>query len=1577
MKALFSPLLTLLFLNYLPFLAHAQWTSFNPGFTQATGVAGLSAPGNQVLWVAGRDTSQNVSGNRFARTTDGGQTWSQFVVTGFPTYTPSNISAINADTAWVAMFNSTGGGGIFRTNNGGVSWTQQTTATFTAPNGFPNFVHFFDATNGVCMGDPNGGYFEIYTTANGGTTWARVAQTNIPTNLTGEYGTVNEFSASGNGVYFNTTSGRVFSSTNKGLTWATTPVIVHGDTAYSYWVAAKTATEALVVTNAGGSSQLARTVNGGQTWTSESFEGFLPTSNASFIKGGGNSSYLLAFSGNDVRMSYDDGKHFIPFSGANIGVPASVYEGAAATVNGIIWLGGRSTSLNGGLMKYTIPKKDIAAASVVIGANKTSCFNEDTIFAMVKNTGSDTLRFSATPLVLTYNFYERPAIDPNFIFNSYVKVQNTGTLLPGESRLLPWTNAPTVHKNFERYIQVVASLSDSVLPVAFNDTSLFTHVNGIISQSLTNVSTGLSATAFYRGDAFVLNCSGSFSTIQWQKRSVSGTWTNITGADSATYTFYPTASAYYRALLCGTLYTDSLPLLMLEGNVVGYTYYDNQSNASVNNRIQLKGNTIVGVFTGSMDPTNSATGDRGSFYNAATNGKWGTPATSRIESLRTGFSSIALTKGGKEVIVAHNATTAKLVLSRRDSVGGGIWTETVDFAKGMWPRIAAGNGDTIHIIALDTSISAGAKIRYYRSPNAGLSWDIAIDLPGYTVANGFATTTAETYAIQTKGNIVAIIAGGSNNKTAMWKSTNSGQTWTNKTIKTFPAGFDGNTITPRTASTDGIHSVLIDLNDQVNVFTGNMFMQDDIAGDDSWLYFPNSDGLLYWKESWATDSLVEIASAAQTGYIEGAFVQRNDAGLCSFASSSIHQTTGAMYVTFSVPINNTSDSASSVNRSDLFGIMSLDGGAHWSVPQNLTLSAATGYDNSYGSTANNSADSVHLLWQSSTTPVARNDGRINLKPILHQPFAYSRFESITLHSLTNSAVCGNDSITVSYSSVGSFGSVSVQLSDINGSFASPTVIGSFANSNLFVSRNISISNSHKTGTYLVRVVGSSGIVSPEQFVLNITQVAPKPVVGNTRPLTFCNGDSTVLTIDTAQTGTFNHIWIVNGAMDSSSYNMLKYTVKSTANVQVVVNPFACSTASDTIKVVRNNNVAISVNLTPDTLACMGTALTLKAIVLTGTPTSYEWRKGATVIGTNSSNLVIGSVLATSAGKYSITINSQCAAYHSDTIDVGVNKAPVITQQPASISVCEGNIGVLRLQATSLTPLTYQWKKGTQLMGTDDSLVIYSAAVTDTGAYTCTVTNACGSASSQSVMFSLTEGVRINTLLPDTLLCKGSAFTYTLNYSGPVTNFAWYHDTTLVGTGSSLIFSAISLNDSGTYLARIQNECSISISNFAYLSVSDAATVTIAVASGDTLVAAVSGSYSSVRWYLNDSLITGAGDTMLVANQSGTYQAIVHSTGGCENRSAPLIHFTTGLPTSKALAAVRFYPNPANTGVHISGLDQLLGTLSLTDVLGKTLFTMPVIPTGMVVDVSTVTPGIYFLRIQSPDGAVVRKIQVQH
>jgi hypothetical protein len=325
--------------------------------------------------------------------------------------------------------------------------------------------------------------------------------------------------------------------------------------------------------------------------------------------------------------------------------------------------------------------------------------------------------------------------------------------------------------------------------------------------------------------------------------------------------------------------------------VIGTTVYDLQTNYSACNRISedSEGN-IYAVWTQGYEDGDGY-GDRGTGYNRydAASGTWNPIPTERLEeSVRTGWPNHVITDSGTEFSVAHVFTDGEYRMHYlRKEAGETEWTEG-DVPSNtpvgvLWPR-AASSGENIHVIGVTTptgdlggEIYEGVDLHplYYRSTDGGASWDIVDGIiPGLDSTFMLGLVSADSYSIDARGDVVTVGVFSQWNDVKIYKSTDNGDTWTSFRVFDFPidkyvldAGYTTDDLpmdpdAPDSLSiqtTDNAGFVMIDNDDNVHTFFGNMYVQDADLTDGGWTYFPGTSGLHYWNESYGEDSTNIIA----------------------------------------------------------------------------------------------------------------------------------------------------------------------------------------------------------------------------------------------------------------------------------------------------------------------------------------------------------------------------------------------------------------------------------------------------------------------------------------------------------------------------------------------------------------------------------------------------------------------------------------------------------------------------------------------------------------------------------------------
>lgn len=335
-------------------MVNAQfWSEKATGFTAANRtLSSISIVNTSVIWAIALDNSAapDYTIKEFTKSTDGGETWTPGTINlGANTsgLGITSISAISDQIAWISAAPDVSDfGGVWKTTDGGLTWTKQTTALFNNPtDSYTSFVHFWDASNGVTGGDTENGTFEIYTTSNGGNNWNRVIGANIPSSLVGEMGYVGVTSVVGNIFWFGTSAGRIFKSIDKGLSWTVTQT---PSTDFNLGLDRFTFSDANngLFMDHNNTTTLYKTTDGGNNWTSITTPGFYKT-NIAYIPG--TSTVIAGAAANPFGSSYstDNGSTWTT-------IDSGVFHGTLAFLNDSFGFsaGINTNATTGGISKF-------------------------------------------------------------------------------------------------------------------------------------------------------------------------------------------------------------------------------------------------------------------------------------------------------------------------------------------------------------------------------------------------------------------------------------------------------------------------------------------------------------------------------------------------------------------------------------------------------------------------------------------------------------------------------------------------------------------------------------------------------------------------------------------------------------------------------------------------------------------------------------------------------------------------------------------------------------------------------------------------------------------------------------------------------------------------------------------------------------------------------------------------------------------------------------------------------------------------------------------------------------------------
>jgi len=459
----------------------------------------------------------------------------------------------------------------------------------------------------------------------------------------------------------------------------------------------------------------------------------------------------------------------------------------------------------------------------------------------------------------------------------------------------------------------------------------------------------------------------------------------------------------------------------------------------------------------------------------------------------------------------------------------------------------------------------------------------------------------------------------------------------------------------------------------------------------------------------------------------------------------------------------------------------------------------------------------------------------------------------------------------------------------------------------------------------------------------------------------CEGGSVTFTVSATGTGPLSYQWrkyssVIPGAT-SASYTIDPVSSGDAGSYNCVVTN-ACGSATSNGATLTVNTVPVITNGPDNQAACEGGSATFSVTAAGAGPFSYQWRKnGSNIPGATSSSYTINPMTPGDTGSYDCVVSNACGSTTSSAATLSLKTPPVITDDPDNQTLCEDNPVTFTVSATGTGPLSYQWRKnGSNISGaTSSSHTINPVASAHAGSYDCVVTNACGSATSNTATLTVntapvitddpdnqytinpvassnagnydcvvtngcgsatsdTATLTVNTPPvitddPDNqTVCEGGivSFSIAATGAGPL-SYQWRKNGSNIpgATSSSHTINPVAPGNTGSYDCVVTNACGSTTSGAGTLTVNTAPLITDdpdsqAICEGSAAIFTVSASGTaplSYQWRKDGTNIPGATGSSYTINpvapfDAGRYDCVVTNTCGSATSDAATLAINT-------------------------------------------------------------------------------------
>ncbi len=285
------------------------------------------------------------------------------------------------------------------------------------------------------------------------------------------------------------------------------------------------------------------------------------------------------------------------------------------------------------------------------------------------------------------------------------------------------------------------------------------------------------------------------------------------------------------------------------------------------------------------------------------------------------------------------------------------------------------------------------------------------------------------------------------------------------------------------------------------------------------------------------------------------------------------------------------------------------------------------------------------------------------------------------------------------------------------------------------SRTLRLTGAGLADAGVYSVVVSNALTSATSIDATLTVIETPTITTQPVDATAIVGDPVAFTVEATGTMPLSYQWRL-GANDipgatAAAFMVANVQTSDAGNYRVVVTNAGGSVTSAVARLTILVPPAITAQ-PQDTTRNAGQTATFNITASGTTPFTYQWRKnGIEISGETNRTLRITGTTPADAGVYSVVVTNAGGAATSIDATLTILERPVITTQPAPVTVAAGGTAVFTVEATGTEPLSYQWRLGAADIpgATSTTLTLANVQSSDAGNYRVTVSNPAGSVNS--------------------------------------------------------------------------------------------------------------------------------------------------------------------------------------------------------------------------------------------------------